>query len=380
MSYSISRKLKCAPGNVPCGGKCQPRHFKCQETTQQDGTYANTKVLSLLNDPEKSAGNAIGIRQHKDLFSSIINFIPDLIKDLHKNSGVDVPESQAYNVNEKNNPELQKRYAKLQPGDIVGKVYLDESSNSKILHYGIYVGIDKKTGDPQVVENTLNRKQDSGVAKKTHIVRLRSMYTKEENMSSKVKECSWVKVESPSLPRPHVVERSLASIGKIHNYALLDSNCEHLARYLANNDFYSTAAEFKNNVVVSIVRSFNANKNTNNFGMTAPELVQSVDKGINTRKIKVSKKIAQFSQKLVFNNVGSNFTQEFKTQNYSEQKILSESKKFSSGNGLLPLNRVLENIQASNIDSTGQAGKMLIEQILKYYLILANVNKFGSMN
>lgn len=400
----VTYQLNCTPGNKQCGGRCVPNWYNCNDASE---IKQNKDLDEIRNDKSKNPGNAVGIQQRGNIFSTILNFIPDLFNDLHNTHVGTSYEAERFHVGDRNAPELKERYAKFEPGDIISKSYIDTKSGTRVNHFGIYVGTDSKTGDPQVVENVQSVTGENKEKKVKQVVKIRSLYNYQKDLTPTTVETSWTKVESPVLPREQVVRRSLAAVGKIHNYHLLDSNCEHLARMLANNDYYSTAANLRNNVVSSIIRRLNPQSNTNHIGLTAPKLIAEVDKAIDKKKVNVTRKITNLSRRLIFSQDNWNnqrFTEKIQTfneyisQNYNtlffdfqefsdyvslssdeEENFLDSpnikmlSKKFSSSSGLLPLDRVLQNLQGMGLDKAGLGGRALIEAILKYYLIMLSV-------
>lgn len=347
-----AKNLKCGNGNKPCGGRCIPNNWTCHDDTEErDSQQNNSKQKQYISsrgthDNKSQLTPEAQYVQNEYSGENFFEAIQNFVADFRQGSTIN---PNAYYPPENSLPDevTIMEYDKLQPGDVIARTSL-VAPGLGFQHFGVYAGVNKKTGEHMVVE-------DSHVDPATrrfrghHKIALNSMeLPAEKNVSD------WYKVSSPQTTREEAVQRAIALVGRTNDYHLAYSNCEHIARAIADNKPRTFQAALKGSWMATLLNRLQINANKTIQGKDVNILLYNANKEIKSGKL--DRKIKRIGANL-FTRSGAN-----PYENFAEEQPLR----------LASLGEIIDDLGSTTLLDSGEMGKTIYSQILQYYLAIAS--------
>lgn len=141
--------------------------------------------------------------------------------------------------NGESTPEIETRYKKFRRGDLIERAF-EVRKGIYARHYGVYAGVDRKTGDRMVYQVASREGGGRFIAKQPL------------TMKKSVEFSAWKKTDPEDIyrepgtrpmSRKEIISRAEKTVGEDYDYNLFRNNCENYARAIVEGKSYSTQGQ-----------------------------------------------------------------------------------------------------------------------------------------
>ena len=170
---------------------------------------------------------------------------------------------------------IEARYKTFRKGDLIENAF-EVKKGVYARHYGVYAGIDRRTGERMVYQVSAREGGGRVVAKQPL------------TMKKNIEFSAWRKTDtsemyqepgSRPLSREEIISRAESTVGRKFNYNLFRNNCENYARAIVEGKSYSTQGQRVSPLtrLAGDVLSVKAKGGVGKKGISAKDIVRDLD-------------------------------------------------------------------------------------------------------